>query len=226
MFRYRIHRPYQTMADGAFPRDAAWKEIGLGHLLPVKLTGNWPVYIIGDNAFETGPTGHPPLNWYRVNDAVEIGIDSAVPSDIFRRESIIPGAKMKDPSGVDWIIPNANPQSVICSIPTEITWTNDGPKNRLATKYRPVMDLCIDTFNTVVDSDQLDHLWTAQRALEILQINYRIGRPELVAMEQAGVLVIDRDFATKVVLWFVDYDLVDDVVKKNELAALTCSVPG
>ncbi len=70
-------------------------------------------------------------------------------------------------------------------------------------------------FNEVVDADSRELLWAAERALKILQSNYRIGRPELVAMEQVGAAVIDRDFATKVVLWFVEYDLVNDVVKKR-----------
>jgi len=226
--KYRINRPYIKMADGPFPKEEAWREIGLGHLLPLKLTGmEWPVTQSLESSFVTGPAGHfMPANWHRVSDDLEIGIDGTPPPEMFARSEIVPGGSVTDSRGHKWIIPAANPQSPACSIPHEITWTMDGPTTRMSAKYGPVVDLCTETFEHVISADSLDYLWSAERALQILQINYRIGRPELIALEQAGTVIVDRDFAAAVVLWFIDFRLVEDVVKKKGLAELTCSEAG
>jgi hypothetical protein len=216
------------MADGPYPREDAWRDLGLGHLLPMKLTGDqWPVQILGDDCFQTGPGGFfTPKTFQRVAADLEIGFDHAPDPTALARPDLIAGAEMTDGLGRTWIIPNANPQSPVCSIPREVTWTLDGAETRHAAKYGPLMDLCSETFAEVMAAEALDFAWTAERALQILQANYRIGRPELVAMEAAGHSFLTRDFSAQIVLWFIDFRLIEDMVKKNDHGDLTYSGRG
>jgi hypothetical protein len=214
MIHYRIHRPYMDCVDGPYPREAVWQELGLSHLLPLQLTGTqWPVQQ-HDGGFTIG-RGITPGDWVRISDHLEIGWASPPTPAALARERLIPGITVTDPHGNAWTIPNANPQSALCSIPKEIEWTVDGPDLQIDNRYRPVVDLCAELFEAIVAMETIDRVWAAAQALRILQINYRIGTPELVALQRSGINVLDNNTATKIVLWFVDFELVNDVAKKK-----------
>lgn len=216
MIRYKIKKPFMSLCDGPFPKEQAWREIGLGHLLPMKVTGEeWPVQMIGEDAFAIGPPQFAPEDWHVVNEFVEVGLTGTPGPSVFQRAAIIPGAKMKDANGNEWIIPNANPQSVTCTIPNELEWGDDGPQLVPDEKYRAVMDHCVNLFDEVIQRETIDHVWAAEEALKILQFNYRISAAELKVLGRSGTKIITKDFAAQVVLWFVDYRLIEDVVKKN-----------
>jgi hypothetical protein len=215
MLSYRINRPYETMCHGDQPIAAKWQEIGLGHLLPIKLTGSaFPVHRIGESAFTFGRVDG--IAWHEISEAVSIGLHGQhFHPQLIQRPELIPGTESTDRRGLPWIIPSANPQSPYLSIPKELSWGLDGPRLVPDEAYRPVMDLCVRTFEEVEAMPAIDHLWAASRCLEILQINYRIGLPELTYLDRIGQQVIDREFAARVVLWFIDYQLLEALVKKK-----------
>jgi hypothetical protein len=227
MICYKIDRPLEALCEVDQPRPEVWRELGLGHLLPVRLTSKeWPVQKIGDRATIIGPAAQGS-QWIRATPEVEICLPHGhfAPALIMRSE-IIPGPITKNKAGHEWIIPNANPQSPYLSIPNEICWGLDGPRMVPDESYRPVMDLCQTLFSAVADMGRIPHLWAAEQCLRILQINYRIGNLELAALQSIGQNVIDRDFAARVVVWFVDLELLEDFVKKKQPAESTCSTTG
>lgn len=218
MLSYRINRPYESMCNGDQPIAAKWQEIGLGHLLPIQLTGSaFPVHRLGDSAFTVGRIDG--VEWVTISEAVSIGLHGEhFHPQVIQRPALIPGTETKDRRGLPWIIPNANPQSPYLSIPNELSWGIDGPRLVPDEAYRPVMDLCVRTFGEVESMAAIDQLWAASKCLEILQLNYRIGLPELAYLEQIGQQVIDREFAARVVLWFIDFQLLEELVKKKQPA--------
>jgi hypothetical protein len=86
---------------------------------------------------------------------------------------------------------------------------------QLDTDYANIAAMCGDMFNYVLETETIDHVWAANQALRILQLNYRIGAVELAAFQACGINVIDKATATKIVLWFIDHDLVEEVLKKK-----------
>ena len=218
MLSYLIDRPYESMCNGDQPIAEKWNELGLGHLLPIKLTGSaFPVHRVGDSSFAVGRMDG--VEWRPIRDGLSIGlVGGHFHPQLIQRPELIPGTETKDRRGLPWIIPNANPQSPYLSIPNELSWGIDGPRLVPDEAYRPVMDLCVRTFADVESMEAIDQLWAAARCLEILQLNYRIGLPELAYLEQIGQPVIDREFAARVVLWFIDFQLLEEIVKKKQAA--------
>jgi hypothetical protein len=203
------------MAEGPYPIAKTWQDVGLGHLLPLKITGDdWPVHNAPD-CIIIGREQHGPEKWHTVSDQLDVGFYGDPLPSHFERQTIIPGAKITDATNREWIIPNANPQSITCSIPNELEWGTNGPQLVPDEKYRAAMDYAVQLFQEVIDRETLDHVWTAEQALRILQINYRIGNPELAAFGSRGTRIITKDFAAQVVLWFIDYTLIRETLKKN-----------
>jgi hypothetical protein len=126
--------------------------------------------------------------------------------------------RLDDVHGNQWLIPNANPQSALCTIPEDVCWTSQGAIVVHGERYADMMALCVSTFEAVIESETIDYVWAATRALEILQFNYRIGALELSVLGQRRVSVVDRDFALQVIFWFIDFQLAEDVRKKKALA--------
>jgi hypothetical protein len=218
MLSYLIHRPYESICHGDLPISERWRELGLGHLLPMQLTGAaFPVHRVGDSAFSIGRVDG--VAWHKVTDDFSIGIHGThFHPQTIQRPMLIPGSETKDRRGLPWIVPSANPQSPYLTIPRELSWGLDGPQLVPDQAYRKVMDLCVETFDAVSQMDAIPQLWAAEKCLQILQLNYRIGLPELAYLESIGQPVIDREFAASVVLWFIDYQLLEEIVKKKQPA--------
>jgi hypothetical protein len=216
MIKYRIHKPFDQMCQGPYPKEQAWHDIGLGHLLPIKVTGiEWPV-VPFNGGFVLGQ-GITECRWHRVSQELEIGlVDGNIPTpEHFAKPKLLPGVAIADSSGAEWIVPAGNPESVVCSLPRQIRWTGNGPAMQLDPDYANIAAMCGDMFNYVLETETIDHVWAATQALRILQLNYRIGAVELAAFQSCGINVIDKATATKIVLWFIDHDLVEEVLKKK-----------
>jgi hypothetical protein len=221
MIHYRIRLPLSKAAPGGFPDEKVWKSIGLGHLLPIRLTGQWPIVEESENCFRFSRwQAEEPVDWYVINSDVEIGFAKSTPGPLFlQRETIIPGIPLPDDYGNEWMMPNANPQSPYCSIPKEVQWSPTGPSLIHDNAYRPVIDMCVEILEAVMSRPTLDFIWSAEQALRILQINYRIAAPELYALSQRKANPLTKEFSAAIVLWFIDHRLAMDIQKKKLPAA-------
>jgi hypothetical protein len=217
MIHYRIRRPLAVAAPAGYPDPKIWTALGLGHLLPIRLTGEWPV-VEEEGGFRFGRIfSEDPIEWFPINSEVEIGFEKSTPGPVaLQRDTVIPGIPMPDEYGNEWLIPNANPQSPFCSIPKEVQWSPTGPSLVHDEDYRPVIDLCVETLETVKSRPVLDFVWSAAQALRILQTNYRIAAPELYALSQRKANPLTKDFSAAIVLWFIDHRLAVDIEKKKQ----------
>jgi len=215
-FSYRITGDFDYMAPGLGFRPGVLESLGLGHLHDIDLVNAWQLTPESTSQFLIGPRHRQPSNWLKVSDKLEIGWNDLPLPKALERPAIVPGVPIADANGNDWLIPNGNPQSVRCSIPQDYQWTMSGPHLVPDVQYAWLVQLCDRTFQHLIESDVVDHQWTGQQALKIMQVNYRLGLPELMAYESAGVQTLTKNIATMIVCWFVDSELLQDYVKKKQ----------
>lgn len=214
-FWYRIAGNHDQMMPGLIFRPGVLDRLGIAHLQDVDIAKEWRAVPSSDSLFVIGPREGWPVEWLRISDDLEVGWFEVPDPVQLERPGSLPGSHVSDASGRSWLIPNGNPKSARCTIPQDYQWSMSGPRLVPDERFAPVVNLCEETFQEMLAAESLSKEWTASRALEILQLNYRIGLPELMAFEHLKSPVINKLMAAATVAFFVDHELLEDVVKKK-----------
>ncbi len=172
-------------------------------------------------AGETDPpfvTYREEFTWHKFRD-IEIGYD---PNDLpqpedFQKDVIHPGYLQEDIRGGVWHIPIIRSNYNQYSLPTVFGYDEQG---EFVTRRRKQDEHLWDLAGQVIDgfmggSDMNDETM-AQIALTFLQVNYRIGRPEIFALFQAGVDMFDASFVAGTLVKAIDMRSVDEFQKKSD----------
>lgn len=208
-FWYRILGDHDVMMPGLIFRPGVLDRLGIAHLQDVDIAKEWQAVPDSDTSFVIGPKWGAPEHWHRVSDEVELGWQGAPDPGSLQKPDPTPGFPIQDASERAWLIPNGNPESKRCSLPQDYRWTMEGPQMVVDASFAPIVEFCQRTFNEILEADTLSQEWTAGRALEILQLNYRIGHPELTVFDHIGAPVLNKQMAAAIVTFFVDFELLE-----------------
>jgi len=152
------------------------------------------------------------------------------PVDLVRKASL-EDYVVRDDSGCEWSVPCArSTDSQRSSLPVEYIFTNGDIARMIAPAYESLWQLSgqvLDHFRGVTPRSEQ---WLVEAALAVLQVNYRIGKSHVTALQGMGRAVLTRKTVAAILLALVDNDLEQELVeqKKTSTTAVTPSqsVPG
>lgn len=221
-FAYHIRMPINELVAGEFKADVM-SELGLSHLgvlhpgkdVHVTPAADGGVILAFDPSMKQKSVDQ---SWLEVSDRVSIGwLPKRPPSpeDLLKKDAL-PGIEVVDLSNRAWRLPIINSNSAMCSIPQAISYSHGQPTKRFLSKYQNLWEYAGDLFESVVSIEAYDDIWVMEKALEVLCINYRVSPMEVEAFDQMGSFVFSQAIAFAMLLYALDFKLVEDAVKKKQ----------
>ena len=133
------------------------------------------------------------------------------PEDL-QRKVMVHSYTFTDDSDGKWMVPCARSTFGRDSLPVEYAFQDGELVKHVAPAYHDLWRLS----GEVLDSKGRDETWRVKAALQVLQVNYRIGEVEITVLQQIGKAVLTRHTSLHILLALVDNDLEQEMVEQKK----------
>lgn len=138
------------------------------------------------------------------------------PVDLARR-SVYSDYLMRDKLGQEWFVPCARTADTSRStLPVEYGFSAVGLVCRTAPDFAHLWDLSGEVLDYLRGRVERDELWQVSTALAVIQVNYRVGRDEVTALQTMGRALLTRLTVQAVLQSLVDNDLEQEVLEQKK----------
>lgn len=148
-----------------------------------------------------------------------IGWETAAPPtpiDLARR-NVYSDYLVRDKLGQEWFVPCARTADTSRStLPVEYGFSQAGLVQRTASDFAHLWDLSGEVLDYLRGRIQRDELWQVTTALAVLQVNYRVGRCEVTALQTMGRAMLTRLTVQAVLQSLVDNDLEQEALEQKK----------
>jgi hypothetical protein len=134
-----------------------------------------------------------------------------------QRKLILSDYSVTDAHGREWHVPCARTtDSQRSSLPVEYAFAGDDLVKHIAPAYLDLWELSGQVLDHLKGSEERDEPWLVKAALQVLQVNYRLGLVEITALQEMGQAVLTKRTVAAVLLALVDNNLEQEVIEQKK----------